>query len=116
MKTNNSVNFLIEKANNYITEINIFLTKNINSSLTDKRFMNPDDLSQLETRLNSIKELKLKIRLLFSEINNGNLFIENLIKRKTASDFIHISNKKVLESYKRTLELFIEHLKDYKLN
>jgi len=116
MKTIKSTDFFIEKAENYIIDVDSFLLKNINSGITDKRFMNSDDLSQLETRLADIQELKLKIKLLFSETDNGNLFTENLIKRTTTSDLLHISNKKVLESYKRTLELFIEHIKDYKSN
>ncbi|CAD7804239.1 hypothetical protein CHRY9390_01195 [Chryseobacterium aquaeductus] len=116
MKTIKSSDFFIKKANNYIIELDNFLKENIESDPLSKRSMDSNDLSKLKTILDEIEELKLKIKLLFSEIDNGNLFVENLISRTTASHFIHISNKKVLESYKRTLELFIEHISEYKSN
>lgn len=116
MKTIKTPDFFIEKANEYIRQADSFLEKNINSSIVDTRLMSFDDKAKLRESLSEIQELKLKIRLLLSEFENGCLFTNNLINEPTdARQMLAKSNKDILNSYRRTLELFIEHLKEFRL-
>lgn len=60
-----------------------------------------------------IKDLQLKTQLLLAEFDKGNVLNERLKSaeqaRKPSSD-----DTGLLEVYKRTLELFVEHLNDFR--
>ncbi len=116
MKTTKTASFFIEKANNYIAEINNYLEKDIYIDFLDIRLLKPEEKTKSYNYLSEIRELKLKIRLLFSEFENGNLFSNNLMSDpKDARGILSTSEKNILKSYKRTLEIYCEHLKEYKL-
>lgn len=114
MRTTKTADFFIEKADNYIADINYYLQNDSLIDFLDRRLLEADKKNEFNNCLSEIKELKLKIRLFFSEFENGNLFTNNLMNDpKDAQGLLSISEKDILKSYKRTLELFIEHLKEF---
>ena len=67
----------------------------------------------LEKARQYVSELKLKIKLLFSEFDNGEFFVQRLneIESNILTSF---DGDERLNSYVSTLELFIDHLNQFR--
>jgi hypothetical protein len=107
------IDFFITKANNYLTEIEIidktYIPYNYSGDFLSVDRQTPERTKQQK----EISNLDLKIRLLFAEFDKGELFIAKLDKAKSNSAYV-FDEKYILEYSKETLELFIEHLKDFR--
>lgn len=101
--------FFLDKAISYLQEINAA----IDDSKTHKYSSwedSPEDIAKAKRD----KALKMKIKLLYKEFDNGEVFYNECIK----TDDIHtlsMQSDKKLELYKENLVLFIEHIKEYRL-
>jgi len=95
--------FFIQKAHEYLTSIEEF--KNPNGQWKTLGFFCGDGIPT------PFEELTFKIELLFSEFENGEIFID----RVRQADFIIIKKYvNYIEIYKRTLEAFIDHLNEFR--
>ena len=106
-----SADFLIDKAKEYITSID-----SLSPNLVSKYSGGFDKLPELEEQENKLSDLYLKVRLLFSEVDNGDIFFSQL-KPIYEDKLLSIKPKgeeEKLAKTKHTLELFIEHITDFK--
>jgi len=106
-----SADFLIDKAKEYIISID-GLSPNLVS-----RFSGGFDKSpELEEQENKLSDLYLKVRLLFSEVENGDIFFSQLkpIYEDQLLSLKQNGEEQKLAKTKHTLELFIEHINDFK--
>lgn len=97
-----SVNFFIEKANLYIAEIDSILETYVGILESETKTI-PEGQNQ------RINDLRLKTKLLFSEFDHGQLFLEALHQRYS---FDNLDG--VLIHYQSILKLFIDHLRYYR--
>jgi hypothetical protein len=101
-----SADFFIEKANEYIKSIEEILP-NIFSKYSQGLDPTPEYIEQSE----KISDLKFKTKLLFTEFDNGELFINKI----TDIDDARVRyGEDPLEKYKHILSLFVEHIKDFR--
>ena len=103
-----STDFFLNKAKQYASELN---------SITSN-YVQFDDISFSESdpyniQQNKIAELELKIKLLFSEFDKGEFFIAE-IKKKENSVIHSFDRENNLRSYKSVLELFIDHINQFR--
>jgi hypothetical protein len=107
------IDFFITKANSYLTQIeiisNAYIPYDFSGDFSSFDRKNPERNKQQK----EISNLDLKIRLLFAEFDKGEFFIAKLDISK--SNFANLVDEKYfLEYSKETLELFIEHLIDFR--
>jgi len=96
--------FFIEKATEYIAEIERITTNYIPFSPTREK-------PGFQEQSDEISDLKLKIKLLFSEFEHGHLFVEKVIGTKNNVNYNSVNQDQLLVVFRRYLTLFIEHLR-----
>ena len=102
-----SATFFIEKANEYIVEIDR-LTAN---------YVPPSSVREkpgLQELSDEMSDLKLKIKLLFFEFEHGHLFVEKVTSTQNGRKYDKSTNDQLLVIFRRYLNLFIEHLQLYR--
>ncbi len=106
-----SADFLIDKAKEYITSID-----GLSPHLLSKYSGGFDGSPELTEQENKLSDLYLKVRLLFSEVDNGDIFFSQLKHIYEDNLLILKPNGELnkLAKTKHTLELFIEHINDFK--
>ncbi len=106
-----SADFLIDKAKEYINSID-----KISPNLVSKYSGGFDGSPELTEQENKLSDLYLKVRLLFSEVANGDIFFSQLkpIYEDHLLSLKHKGEEEKLAKTKHTLELFIEHINDFK--
>ncbi|PSL18224.1 hypothetical protein [Dyadobacter jiangsuensis] len=102
-----SSSFFIEKANEYIAEIDRLTASYIPASSVREK-PGHQELSD------EISDLKLKIKLLFFEFEHGHLFVEKVTRASPGNGNINQVNDHLLVIFRRYLNLFIEHLQLYR--
>ena len=103
-----STEFFLEKAREYISEINLIISDYIEFNSNSFSYDTPYAVQQ-----SSISEVKLKIKLLFSEFDNGQFFVERI--NEIESDILtSFDRDERLKSYISTLELFINHINQFR--
>jgi hypothetical protein len=96
--------FFIEKANEYIAEIDRITSNYIPTSATREK-------PGFQEQSDEISDLKLKIKLLFFEFEHGHLFVEKVVGTKTGVNYNLNTHDQLLVVFRRYLSLFIEHIK-----
>jgi hypothetical protein len=105
-----STDFFIDKANEYIKSID-----NILQNFTSKYSGGFDKSPELKEQERKISDLQLKIRLLFSEFDKGDIFYSNLkYYYEDSMSRLYTTDEEILKKSKHTLELFIDHLKEFR--
>ena len=104
MKT---LDFFISKAKEYSSTIDEI----------QKHYISPytafDSSLEYQEQKRKILDLKLKVKLLFSEFENGEIFNSEVkIADKDRSYALHTDE--LLEVYKHVLSLFIDHIVEFK--
>jgi hypothetical protein len=106
MKSNE---FFLEKANEYKTSLNEISKNKIAVDLT-KLFNHPEYDQQQKT----IKELKLKVKLLFSEFDKGQFFIDE-ISREEDSRSMALREDYKISIYISVLDTFMNHINEFRM-
>jgi hypothetical protein len=96
--------FFIEKANEYIAEIDRITANYIPSSSTREK-------PGFQEQSDEISDLKLRIKLLFFEFDHGHLFVEKVVGAKSSVNYNVNSHDQLLVVFRRYLSIFIEHIK-----
>ena len=99
--------FFIEKATEYIADIERITTNYIPFSPNREK-------PGFQEQSDEISDLKLKIKLLFSEFEHGHLFVEKVIGTKNNVNYNSVNQDQLLVVFRRYLNLFIEHLRLYR--
>ncbi len=73
-----------------------------------------EDSEEEEAWNKKVVEMKLKIKLLYAEFDNGKYFLEECYAIDAKSTLIDNYETKIRQ-YKKYLQLFIEHLNEYRL-
>lgn len=106
-----SSDFFIEKAKQYVSEFDSIISDSIEFDINSPLAFSsrtPYAIQQI-----SISELKLKTKLLFSEFDNGEFFVQRL--NEIESDIrTSLDGDERLKSYVSTLELFIDHINQFR--
>ena len=97
-----SADFFIKKAQEYLTSIDEITPNYISlaQAMNEQQYE-----AQYKAQSAKFDDTILKIKLLFSEFDNGKLFTDRI-------DDVH--DVALLESYKHVLNLFIEHLNEFR--
>ena len=103
-----SADFFIDKAKEYIISIDEVLKNPV--SPYDGGFEPSPALKEFSEKTHNIK---IKTKLLFSEFDNGELFL-TLIKSADGNLEYLKHGENVLTSYKETLNLFIDHINEFR--
>jgi hypothetical protein len=101
--------YLLSKAIDYKNEIEKILSET-RVSFTD--FKSNED--KRGKTFDNKTELKLKIKLLFSEFENGEILIQQLSEIDNER-YLREDISSGLLRYQQTLQLFIDHLNDYRI-
>ena len=113
-----SAGFFIEKAKEYIAQIDQFLDNYIDHDFKPRTEFNTSPGDALPSRelvdgyaeqQSEISTLKTKIKLLILEFDHGAVFLSEINDMEN-STYTRAEPKDFLIAYKKTLELFIEHL------
>ena len=105
-----STDFFLDKAKQYVSEIDTVINsyKNYIDAYSD-----PAAMKKYNAQKTQIEDLELKSQLLFSEFDKGDIFNER-IKSSEKSRNPFTQQTETLSVYKRTLELFIEHINEFR--
>jgi hypothetical protein len=105
-----SLDFFLDKAKQYVSEIDTVMKsyKNYIDAYTDPATMKMYNAQKIQ-----IEDLELKSQLLFSEFDKGDIFNER-IKASEKSKNPFAQQTETLSVYKRTLELFIDHINEFR--
>ena len=106
MKT---LDFFIDKANEYSNEIDEIVNNYI-SRYSEEAFENSPEYTKQKL---DISDLKLKIKLLFSEFDNGELFKSEIIKADESGNYT-LKDDELLKVYKHILSLFVDHIVEFR--
>ena len=102
------VDFFLDKAKQYVSELDSIISNYV--QFDDITFSETDPYNVQKKK---IAELKLKIKLLFSEFDKGEFFIDEI--KKTENSVMHSFDREDnLRSYKSSLELFIDHINQFR--
>lgn len=97
-----STDFFIGKAKEYITSIDKILAVLLSSAL-------PGTFTKYNEQPEKISDIRVKIRALFSEFENGGLFEKNIVAIDD-NNMLRLDDEEILERYRHILSLFIDHL------
>lgn len=100
-----TADFFIEKANSYLITVEKIESNYKNDSLGPN--------SEYHIQQKEISEIKLKIKLMFAEFEHGNLFSKR-IDEIEGTYFRLLGEKSNLLDYGSLLNLFIDHVKEYR--
>ena len=100
-----SVEFFIDKAKEYSNSIDGILPSLLSQELPD--FKPSPEQSE------KISDIRNKTKLLFSEFDNGGIFEKN-IAAIDQNKMLLLEEEEVLERYKYTLSLFIDHVSEFR--
>ncbi|MCF0068840.1 hypothetical protein LZD49_00065 [Dyadobacter sp. CY261] len=95
--------FFIEKANEYIAEIDRLTANYVPPSSAREK-------PGLQEQTDEMSDLKLKIKLLFFEFEHGHLFVEKVVGAQNNNKYNKGTNDQLLVIFRRYLGLFVEHL------
>jgi hypothetical protein len=101
--------FYLSKAKEYIAAINNLLPTI--ASLYDEGF---EPSTELKIMWKETADLKFKIKLLFKEFNNGELFFQSCMSIDENRLLVD-RDEEALELYKHTLSLLVDHIRTYRL-
>lgn len=99
-----STDFFIDKAKEYTSSIDEILP-NLQQPYLQGSGPSPEDKERSE----KISDIRLKTRQLFSEFDKGELFRKNIVSIDE-NKMIGTEDEEMLERYKHTLSLFINHV------
>jgi len=100
--------FFIDKANEYSKLIDE-LSKDYIHPFFNNFAKNPNFID----KSSEISDLKLKVRLLLSEFDNGDFFIAEIADIDKNAEFMFKEDER-LKAYKHILSLFVEHLIEFR--
>lgn len=103
-----STDFFIDKANEYKTSFENILTNYVTDSS-----IGWDENPKYTEQQRQIADLKIKTKLLFSEFDKGEFFIHE-IKKVDSNILESFDQTKRISSYNRVIDLFINHLNDFR--
>ena len=106
-----SSQFFLEKAEQYVSELQSIISEykefDLQSSLS---FSNNTPYAIQQT---SISEIKLKLKLLFSEFDKGEFFLEEIKQIDNNISYWGKEEEK-FKSYISILELFVDHINQFR--
>ncbi len=107
-------NFFTKKAESFLELLNIFKLVEFDYSISNDIYEDTinGNNSEYSTQLELLYNIKFQIKLMFSEFDNGELFLQRIENFKTKNIFKH--NFEEHENLKKVTELFIEFLKEYR--
>ena len=100
--------FYLDKASEYINSIDMILP-----NLLSSHSQGFDPTPEYKEQKQNISDLKLKTKLLFTEFDNGELFIKE-IESIDKNIFLCFKTDELLKEYKHMLSLFIHHIKEFR--
>lgn len=106
--------FFTKKAESFLDQLNNIKLVEFDYSISNdiyKDTINGDN-SEYDIQLELLYNIKFQIKLMFSEFDNGELFLQSIENFKTKTIFKH--NFEEHENLKKVTELFIEFLKEYR--
>jgi hypothetical protein len=108
-----SSQFFLEKAKQYIADLDSIILEYKEFDL-DARLSSFSNNTPYAIQETTISEIKLKLNLLFSEFDKGDFFLEEI--KKVGSGVLNWGRKEEenLKSYKSILELFIDHINQFR--
>lgn len=98
-----STDFFIEKAKEYTNSIDEILP-----DLQRAYGQGSESSPEYKERAEKISDIRLKTKQLFSEFDKGEIFKKNIVSIDE-NRMIGCEDEEVLERYKHTLSLFIQH-------
>lgn len=101
-----SKDFFSKRANDYILEIEKVVEEYLKYAKLEKK--------QYQLLQDSTSELKLKIKLFFSEYKYGKIFLKHIKSIEEKSTQPTLSSNQILKSYKMLLELLIYHIEEFR--
>lgn len=111
------IDFFIDKAKKYITEIDSinesYIQYDYNRGIGEiMRRRDENDPYEIQSR--RVSELELKVKLMFTEFDKGELFL-NKFEKIEKNQFSFLSENGNLYLYKDLLTLFVEHLIEFRV-
>lgn len=106
-----STEFFLEKAKQYFLDLDSIILEYKEFDLNSRLSFSSNRPYAIQEK--SISEIKLKLKLLFSEFDKGEFFLEE-IKKLDNSILNWHKEEENLNSYKSILELFIDHINLYR--
>jgi hypothetical protein len=108
-----SSEFFLEKAKQYVSELDSIISEYKEFDL-DSRLSSFSNNTPYAIQATSISEMKLKIKLLFSEFDRGDFFLDEI--KKIDNSILNWGRKEEenLNLYRSILELFIDHLNQFR--
>lgn len=106
--------FFTKKAESFLEQLNNIKLVEFDYSISNdiyKDIINGDN-SEYSTQSELLHNIKFQIKLMFSEFDNGELFLQRIDNFKSKNIFKH--NFEEHENLKKVTELFIEFLKEYR--
>jgi glucan phosphorylase len=102
--------FFTKKANSYIQEIDslsgIFISFPFNHDISQ--------LNKYKEQEELISEIKLRVKLLFSEYVHGDILKGRLDEIDQQNNLLFDGEHERIKQYKRILEMFVDHIKEYR--
>jgi hypothetical protein len=107
--------FFIGKAESFITELNLMKLVEINyeeftNNIDQKRITG--NKSNFDIQRTELYDLKFHIKLMFSEFDNGNSFLQKLEDFNNINPF---SNEPLKNHLLKTTQLFLDFLNEYRV-
>ena len=108
-----SSEFFLEKAKQYVSEIDSIISDYKEFDL-DSRLSSFSNNTPYAIQATSISEIKLKLKLLFSEFDKGEFFLDEIKKMDNRITNWDRKEEEILNSYKSVLELFVDHINQFR--
>ncbi len=100
-----SADFFIDKAKEYASSID--------GILPNLHAHEPGAAAEDKEQSEKISEIRQKTKELFSEFDNGEIFQKNILAIDE-NKMLWLEEEEVLERYKHTLSLFIDHVTEFR--
>ncbi|WP_430405582.1 hypothetical protein [Fluviicola sp.] len=111
-----SPEFFIDKATELITGIDTMLAEPLSIKHKWLYAFNPEGNEEDYGRnVDKVKTTYYQVQLMFGEFDNNEPFIESIKDLKPAS-FEMVDNEKLLSQIKSLVELFTNHVREYRMN